>query len=125
MILDLIAYQRRRTGRDGLFDQRHREVRYADMPGHAEFPDMCKRAQRLLQRNAGIGPVQQQQIDVPQAQRCQALLGGSLKIVRRKMRGPHLGGHEHLLAIDPGGTQSVAYLAFVLVDLGGVDMAIA
>src|SRR3954453_20401851 len=41
------------------------------------------------------------------------------------MRGPHLGGHEHLVAVDAGGTQSLAYLAFVLVDLGAVDMAIA
>jgi hypothetical protein len=73
----------------------------------------------------GLRPIQQQQIDMRQAQPGQALLGGSLKIVRRKMRGPDLGGHEHLVAIDAGGTLSVAYLAFVLVDLGGVDMAIA
>src|SRR3979409_1098360 len=41
------------------------------------------------------------------------------------MRGPDLGGHEHVVAPDPRGAQALADLAFVLIDLGGVDVAIA
>jgi hypothetical protein len=69
--------------------------------------------------------VQQQQIDLRETQLCQALLGRSLKIVRRKVRGPNLGGHKHLVAIDAGSAQALADRAFILIDLRGVDMAIA
>lgn len=39
--------------------------------------------------------------------------------------GPHLRGHEHIVAPDAGSAQAIADLAFVLINLGGVDMAIA
>src|ERR1700730_14655737 len=41
------------------------------------------------------------------------------------MGGPELGGHEHILAPDLRGAQALADLAFVLIDLRGVDVAIA
>ena len=41
------------------------------------------------------------------------------------MRGPDLGGHEQFVALDSRGAQAVADLALVLIDLRGVDMAIA
>src|SRR5471030_1579570 len=41
------------------------------------------------------------------------------------MGGPDLGGDEHLVAADPRGAQAFADLAFVLIDLRGVDVAIA
>jgi hypothetical protein len=47
MILDLIAHQRFRTGRDRLLDQRYREVRDADVAGHAELFDVSQSAHRL------------------------------------------------------------------------------
>src|SRR5665213_3131572 len=58
-------------------------------------------------------------------QLAEAVLGGAFEIVRREMRGPDLGGHEHVVALDSGGAQAVADIAFVLVDLRGVDVAIA
>src|ERR1700730_2071938 len=41
------------------------------------------------------------------------------------MRGPDLGGHEHIIALDAGGAHAVADFALVLVDLRGVDVSIA
>src|SRR5258708_6649061 len=41
------------------------------------------------------------------------------------MRRPDFGGHEHFVAPDSGGPDSVAHLALVLVNLRGVDVAIA
>jgi len=41
------------------------------------------------------------------------------------MRRPHLCGHEHVVALDPGCAQPLANFALVLVDLGRIDMAIA
>src|ERR1700709_1877612 len=41
------------------------------------------------------------------------------------MRGPDLGGHEHLVAFDAGRAQAVPDLAFIVIDLRGVDVAIA
>ena len=69
--------------------------------------------------------MQQQQVDLGKAQPGQAFLGGSFEIVRREMGGPDLGGDEHVVAPDAGGAQSLADLAFVLIDLRGVDVAIA
>ena len=69
--------------------------------------------------------MQQQQVDLGQAQPRQALLGRSLEIVGREMRGPDLGGEEYLVALHAGGAQALADLALVLVDLRGVDVAIA
>src|SRR3984885_6793387 len=41
------------------------------------------------------------------------------------MRGPDLGGHEHIIAFDAGRAQAFTDLAFVVIDLGSVDVAIA
>ena len=45
--------------------------------------------------------------------------------MRREMAGPHLCGDEHLVAGNAGGAQPFADFTLVLVDLRGVDMAIA
>ena len=68
--------------------------------------------------------MQQQQIDFGKPQLGQALLGGTLEVVRREMGGPDLGRHEYLVAPDPRGAQALADLALVLIDLRGVDVAI-
>jgi hypothetical protein len=63
MVFDLVADQRLRASRDGLFDQSHGEVRDADVPAHAKLLDLRQRPQRLLQGHLRVRPVQQQQID--------------------------------------------------------------
>ncbi len=69
--------------------------------------------------------MQQQQVDLGQAQPHQAFLGRTLQIVGREMRGPDLGGEEDLIALDARKAQALADLAFVVVHLRGVDVAIA
>ena len=86
---------------------------------------MRERIQRLRQRHARIRPVQQQQVDLGDAQLVQALLGGAFEVMWRKVTGPDFCGDEHLVAGNAGGAQRSADLALVLVDLRGVDMAIA
>src|SRR5258708_27740511 len=85
---------------------------------------MSQRHQCLLQGHVRVWPVQQQQLDFGKPQLCKAVLGRSLKIVRREMSGPDLGRHEHLVAADRRSSQTVADLAFVIVGLCGVDVAI-
>ena len=41
------------------------------------------------------------------------------------MGGPDFGGQENLVAPDAGGADALADLAFVLIDLRGIDMAVA
>src|SRR5215207_7894875 len=95
------------------------------MPCDSLLPDPCQRAQRLHQRHLRVRPVQQQQVDLGQAQSHQAFLGRTLQIMRREMRRPDLGGEEDLIALHARGAQALADLAFVLVHLRGVDVAIA
>lgn len=95
------------------------------MAGEPLLPDPRQRAQCLHQRHLRIRPVQQQQVDLGQAQSHQAFLGRTLQIVGSEMRGPDLGGEEDLIALHARGTQALADLAFVLVHLRGVDVAIA
>ena len=82
-------------------------------------------AERLRQRNLRIGPVQQQQIDLAQAQPHQAIARGALQRPRRKMRRPDFGGDEEFVALDAGGADAVADVALVVVHFRGVDVAIA
>src|SRR5882724_4511744 len=69
--------------------------------------------------------MQQQQVDFVQAQPRQALLGGSLEIVRFEMGGPDLGRQKDFVAPDAGSTDGLADLTFVLIHLRGVDVTIA
>src|SRR5262249_8335661 len=91
----------------------------------ADALDLAERAERVAQRNLRIRPVQQEQIDVRELQPRQARLRGTLELARRKVRWPHLRGDEHLIALYAGGAQPLPHLAFVVIKLGGVDVAVA
>ena len=127
MVFDLVAHQRLRACRHRLLDQGHGEIRDADMPapGRACLT-LRQRAQRLRQRHLRIGPVQQQQIDLGQAA---AWSGSPWRSVRD--RSARNGVVQTLVVTNtssrrtPRGAQALADLALVLVDLRGVDMAIA
>ena len=125
MVFDLIAHQRFRTGGRSLVNQRDGKIRNADMSGHAEPFHMRERPQCFRQRHVRVGPVQQQQVDFGKPQPGQALLGGAFEIVRREMVGPDFCRDENVVAPEPRGAQALADLAFVFIDLRGVDMAIA
>src|SRR5262249_50683350 len=66
-----------------------------------------------------------EQIDVRELKPRQARLRGTLELARRKVRRPHLRGDEHLIALYAGGAQPLPHLAFVVIKLGGVDVAVA
>jgi hypothetical protein len=95
------------------------------MPGKARLLHMAQRADRLRQRNARIGPVDQQEVDVGEAQLRQAFLGGPLEFARRQVVLPDLGGDEDVVAPDPAGAQTFPDLALIAVHLGGVDVAVS
>ena len=60
-----------------------------------------------------------------QPQPHQAIARRALELARREMARPDFRGHEHLVALGARGAKTLADLALVLVDLGGIDVAIA
>src|SRR5262249_15158777 len=68
--------------------------------------------------------VQQEEIDVRELQPRQARLRRMLELARGKVRRPHLRGNEHLIAFYAGRAQPLPHLAFVVIKLGGVDVAV-
>src|SRR5215831_13592049 len=94
------------------------------MAGKPRALDLAERAERVAQRDLWIRPVQQEQIDVRELQPRQARLSGTLEVAGGKVRRPHLRGDEHLIAFYAGGAQPLPHLAFVVVKLGGVDVAV-
>jgi len=95
------------------------------MAGQSLALDPRQRAQRIRERHLRVRPMQQQQVDLGHAQPRQALLGGSLEIVRLEVGGPDLGGEEYLVAFHAGSAHALAHLALVVVGLRGVDVAVA
>src|SRR5215831_1770283 len=94
------------------------------MAGKPRALDLAERAERVAQRDLRIRPVQQEEIDVRELQPRQARLRGMLEFARGKVRRPHLRGDEHLIAFYTGGAQPLPHLAFVVIKLGGVDVAV-
>src|SRR5262245_2708320 len=125
MHLDLIADQRLIRKLHGLFDQRDGEVRYADVAGKPRTLDLAERAECVAQRDLRVGPMQKEQVDAREPQPFQACLRRALEIARRIVRRPYLGGDEDFLARDARGAQPLPYFAFVVVKLGGIDVAVA
>jgi hypothetical protein len=79
----------------------------------------------MRHRNARVRPMDEQEIDLGEAQPCQALLDGALERGRRQMVLPHLGGDEHFVARQARCAQALSNLALIAVHFRGVDMAIA
>ena len=84
-----------------------------------------ERADRIGERNARVRPVDQQEVDVGEAQLRQAFLGGPLEFARRQVVLPDLGGDEDVVAPDPAGAQTLPDLALIAIHLGGVDVAVS
>jgi len=87
--------------------------------------DLAQGAERFGERNLRIGPMQQEQIDLAQAQPHQAVARGALKLARSEMRRPDFRGQKHFAALDVGGIETLPDFALVVVDFRGVDVAIA
>ena len=69
--------------------------------------------------------VQDQQVDLVDAELAGALLEAVQGLVVAVVADPDLGLQEHLTAVHPGGGDRLADLPFVAVGGGGVDVAVA
>src|SRR5262249_35824859 len=122
---DLIADQRLLRKLHGLFDQRDGEVRHPDMAGKPPALYPAERAERVAPRDLRIRPVQEEEMDGGGLEPRPARLGRTLEVARGKVRRPNLRGDEHLIAFYAGGAQPLPHFAFVVIKLGGIDVAVA
>ena len=86
--------------------------------------DAGEGAEGFRQRNLRAGPMQQQQIDLAEAEPRQTPARGAFKLAGREVRRPDLRGHEDLVAPDAGCTQALAHRLLVVVHLGGVEVTV-
>src|SRR5690349_21552544 len=94
------------------------------MFGEAVALDLVQSTDRLLERNLGVGPVDQEKIDRADAETRNAFLCGALKIGGSQVFRLHFGRYEDLIA-QAGSANALAHIALVVVHLCGVDVAIA
>src|SRR5579859_3967074 len=125
MAFDLVADQGLARRRQRLLDQRECEIRHADVAGEAVALDLAQRADGFGKRYLRVGPVQQEEIDLAQAQPHQTIAGGPLQFARREMARPDLGRDENLAARHARRPQPFADVALVVVHFGGVDVPVA
>ena len=69
--------------------------------------------------------VEDEQVDVVDAELAGALVEGVEGLVVAVVADPHLGLDEHVVAVDAAAADGVADAAFVAVGGGGVDVAVA
>src|SRR5208282_820540 len=124
MALDLIADNWFGGSLQGFLDLRHGEVGYADMTRETLALDAGERAEGFRQRNLRARPMQQQEIDLAEAEPRQTSARGAFKLAGREVRRPDLRGHEDRVAPDVGCTQALAHRLLVVVHLGGVEVTV-
>jgi hypothetical protein len=125
MIFDLIAQQIDLQLLDRFAQQRHREVADPDIPCPTGRPHRFQRPQGLGQRNARIGPMDQQQIDIIRAQPAQAVGGRSRQIGAGKLVIPNLGGQKNVASVDARFGDRLPHPGLVVIGLSGIDMPVA
>ncbi|MNE53524.1 hypothetical protein D3C80_1482580 [compost metagenome] len=112
---------------DGFFKLGDREVGDPDLPGQA----LCLGLGQLLQIDRhrhlilGGGPVNKRQIQIVGAQFLQAQLQARDHLARAELADPHLGGQVDILAGNTAFAHQLAHFGLVVIDLGGIYMAIA
>ena len=101
VVLDLIGDQGLRALGHGLVHERHREVREADVPGEAVLFRLRKCAHGLCERHGGLRPVDEEEVDVVEAQGREARLDRPGEVVGPSVLLGHLGGHPEFVAGNP------------------------
>ena len=103
-----------------------REVRDADGAGLAGGLDLLERPPGVqVLALLRLGPVDEVQVHVVQAQALQGLVHGLQGGLVALVVVPQLGGDEQLLARDAAAGDRAPHTFLVAVDLGGVDVAVA
>ena len=95
------------------------------MQDQAVVAQRHERAERLLEREVRVRPVQEQQVEAVHLQVAQRVLGCTPQVVGRVLLAPDLRGEEELLARDPAGGEPAPDLTFVAVGARGVDVPVA
>ena len=101
------------------------EVRHADVARPPVLADLVQRVQRLLERHVRVRPVQEQQVELVDAEPLQRLLRVALDLVGRRLVVRHLRGQEDLVARHAALGDPAPDLALVLVRARGVDLPVA
>jgi hypothetical protein len=70
-------------------------------------------------------PVDERQVQVVGTQLVQAVHQAGQQLVGRHVLHPDLGGKKQLVTGDAGGGNGLSYFCFIVIDLGGVDGAVA
>src|SRR5690348_4896046 len=125
MIFDLVADDVGAMDFDRLAQQRDGEIAHADETRLALGARFGEGAQRFSQRFAAARPMDQQKVDVVAAETLEALLDVAADLRRAQLAHRHLRGDEDFGALHAGIVDRRADLGFVVVKLGGVDVAIA
>ena len=124
MELDLVA-QERHAGRERLRKERGVEVAdadEADTPGPALGIHSVK---RLGERHLRIGPVNEKEVDLLDAEPVEALVERRRDHLRPQPVRPDLGGDEDVPARNSGIAEAFPDRRLVAIALGRVDVAIA
>ena len=125
MVLDLLGRERLGGQPPGLGQQRAGEVGQADMPRQPVALDAVQCADAFGERDRGIGPVKQQQVDLRHPELAEALLDRPLQVAVAHALRLHLGGDEEPLAGDAGGGDAGAHGLLVAVALRRIDVGVA
>ena len=125
MVLGLQHGEGLRTERDRLVEQRGGEIGNADMAREPLPLGLGERRHVLAHGNLRIGPVHQQEVDIVDLERAQAVVDRAGKIVGLKVLVADFGGEENVGARQAGGAQRLADRRLGAVFARGIDVAVA
>ena len=114
-----------RGHRPGLVQHLGGEIGDADMFGQAVLLGLAQRADRSLEWDVLVVPVDQQQVDIRQLQIFKALVERLLELVGHEMRLAHLGAKEDVLALGAGLPQALTDLFLVAVEPRRIEVRVA
>ncbi|KNH29920.1 hypothetical protein ACS77_01730 [Pseudomonas syringae] len=110
-------------GGNSLLHQVDREVGHADLPGQAQSFGFEQRPHELFDRHLIFRrwPVDQRQVQVIGLQFIQAFFEAVDQPVFGKVGDPDFAGDEQLFTSNAAGSNGLADLGFVFIDLRGID----
>jgi len=125
VIEDLVGDDRAVGDPNRVPELRGREVADAEVADPTSFAEFGHRGQRLLDGDARVWPVDQEQVQIVDAEIVEARLDGVDHVVVPEVRAPHLRGEKQLLPGNVGGVDRPSHGGLVLVHLCGVDVSVA
>ncbi len=125
VIIDLVGDQRLGAQMNGLVEQRQGEIGNADMARQTLALGLGQRAQRFSQWHARLRPMNQQQVNMVEAQSLEAGFDRAGKVSLTCIFFRHFGGDEQLIAIDAGCADALADPLLGAIFARRVNVAIA